>query len=807
MSRQDFKSLFLNAPTGIFCAEWDGTFQQINPALAKLFGYASPTQMKAHISHASGYYRDPHRNEQLRQQLTQQGSLESVESQAIRQGGQIIWIRERLKLLIDPKGSPPYIQGFVEDITTHKQDQLNQIDQRNIQQALLNAIPDSLIRLSPEGEYLDMRVPNLNYSPYFPPHPETWRGRTVRDMLPPELAEKAYDALQRVFISKQPEVLDYEIVMDGKTYYRESRVVPLGEQEILVLVRDVTARKQAELAVHEREAMLRALGDNLPHALIYQFEQSPAHQLHFTHISAGCESVCEEQSQDLMQQPERLFAQILPGDQPQFQAVYQSALKLRQAFIHQCRLQTPSGKLKWIEIRCHPRNFDNGHTLWNGIVFDITDQKMMQKELEVMNANLDLQVEIRTQQLHIAWQFESVLRRIIENVRDTLDEDKILQTAINELGATLGLTYANIGIYNSTQTVVIVKYEYKKLSIPSINSQKDLYLIQQLQKGWSFQFCLLSGSRSSGKWDPNYVYLLCPMLDNQQALGDLMLLKPASLSFTDWEINLVEQIASQCAIALRQARLYQAAQVQVKELEKINTLKDDFVATISHELRTPLSNMRMAIRMLQSSLRHFPVHPKQQQYLNLLDQECDREITLVSDLLNLQNFDARNQRIYPESINFHQWLSRIILPFIDKTNQQNQQLIVEQESHPIIIQTDRIMLERVICELLTNACKYTPSGQQILVSARKEKESHTLLVRVTNTGVELPVDQWDRIFERFYRIPNSDPWKQGGTGLGLALVKQSVAYMKGSIAVESREGSTTFSLCLPLIYSTKQIST
>jgi signal transduction histidine kinase len=98
--------------------------------------------------------------------------------------------------------------------------------------------------------------------------------------------------------------------------------------------------------------------------------------------------------------------------------------------------------------------------------------------------------------------------------------------------------------------------------------------------------------------------------------------------------------------------------------------------------------------------------------------------------------------------------------------------------------------------LLTNACKYTPTQEKIVVTARAAQAR--IEVSVNNTGVEIPASERERIFEKFYRIPSTDPWKQGGTGLGLALVQKRVALLGGTIQLESSANQTCFTVSLPL---------
>ena len=106
------------------------------------------------------------------------------------------------------------------------------------------------------------------------------------------------------------------------------------------------------------------------------------------------------------------------------------------------------------------------------------------------------------------------------------------------------------------------------------------------------------------------------------------------------------------------------------------------------------------------------------------------------------------------------------------------------------------MLKRILLELLDNACKYTPSGETITVAADVVAEK--VRVSVSNSGVEIPAQEGDHLFDKFYRISSNDLYKQGGIGLGLALVKQLVKRLGGTIELENCVGQTTFVMEFPL---------
>lgn len=238
---------------------------------------------------------------------------------------------------------------------------------------------------------------------------------------------------------------------------------------------------------------------------------------------------------------------------------------------------------------------------------------------------------------------------------------------------------------------------------------------------------------------------------------------------------------------------------QVQEHQRLSQLKDDFLSTVSHELRAPMANIKMAIAMLKIAKSDL----ERERYLKILQSECAREMELINDLLDLQRLEA-GARIYsPETIDLQDWLPVLVEPFYERAEAQQQILQVQlPEKLPSLV-SDQPSLERIMVELVNNACKYTPPTGEIKVMA--DWSSTYVELMVQNSGAEIPPADLPRIFEKFYRVPRTDRWKRGGTGLGLALVKKLVEYLGGRIEVKSSAGQTTFIVQLPLRYQVPDI--
>jgi signal transduction histidine kinase len=232
----------------------------------------------------------------------------------------------------------------------------------------------------------------------------------------------------------------------------------------------------------------------------------------------------------------------------------------------------------------------------------------------------------------------------------------------------------------------------------------------------------------------------------------------------------------------------------VAQLEEINELKNDFLNLVSHELRSPLSNIKAIIQILQASTDD----EENQHYLEIMDSECDRELELINDLLDLQRLESSSDSIVtPDALLLEQWLPWVIEPFQIRIQEHQQTLQINLPSNLPPLYSDSTNLERILVELLNNACKYTPAGGEIILNVgRNSSETPSKTMITINNSAEIPVTELPRIFEKFYRLPNADICHEGGSGLGLPIVQKLVEQLQGNIQVESTNGWTIFTLTL-----------
>lgn len=420
------------------------------------------------------------------------------------------------------------------------------------------------------------------------------------------IAKKAYSNIPFIVVSGTlGEELAIETLKRGATDYvlkhRLSRLVP-SVHRALREAEERRERQQVKEKLAQSEAKFRSLIQNSSDIItilgsdgIIQYE------------SPSIEIVLGYKPDDLISK--NAFDLIHPEDVASVLEVFNNLIQKPETVLStEYRFQEQGGSWRFLE--------STGNNLLSepsvaGVIVnsrDITERKQAEKALQQLNTDLDYQVQERTAQLQQALDFEATLKRITDKVRDSLDESQILQTVVQELALVLDIICCDTALYNLVDCTSTICYEYTveddegTLKTPSsigrvvqMADVPDVY--RQLLQGQYFQYCDLT-------LDPirsQVAVLSCPIVDDRGVLGDLWLFNHKNDAFDELELRLVQQVANHCAIAIRQARLYQTATAQVESLEKLNQLKDDFLSTVSHELRTPITNMKMALQMLKVS--------------------------------------------------------------------------------------------------------------------------------------------------------------------------------------------------------------
>lgn len=228
---------------------------------------------------------------------------------------------------------------------------------------------------------------------------------------------------------------------------------------------------------------------------------------------------------------------------------------------------------------------------------------------------------------------------------------------------------------------------------------------------------------------------------------------------------------------------------QIKKLEK---MRSDFVSNVTHELKTPLTS----IMGFTDTLRSGAIVNKdmEKHFLEIIDIETHRLYRLIQDILSLSEIETRKKDIHMQYESVEEILVYVEGLLRPQAEEKGLQLLIEYETMPpYFCNKDRI--SQMFINLIENAIKYTEKGN---VTVRCKYQGEFFILQVIDTGIGIPEESIDRIFERFYRVDKSRSRKAGGTGLGLSIVKHIMMLYNGKVKVESTEGEgTIFTITMP----------
>ena len=231
-------------------------------------------------------------------------------------------------------------------------------------------------------------------------------------------------------------------------------------------------------------------------------------------------------------------------------------------------------------------------------------------------------------------------------------------------------------------------------------------------------------------------------------------------------------------------------------MKVLDESRSEFVSNVSHELKTPMTSMKV----LADSLVGQSGVPEElyQEFMHDITAEIDRENRIITDLLTLVKMDKKTADLQIQHMNINQLLEDILKRLRPIADKRKIDLILDS-FRPVEADVDEIKFTSAISNLVENGIKYNVDEGWVRVSL--DADHKYFYVTVADSGMGIPEDSLDRIFERFYRVDKSHSREIGGTGLGLAITRSTIAMHHGVIKVFSREGEgTTFSVRIPLSY-------
>lgn len=245
--------------------------------------------------------------------------------------------------------------------------------------------------------------------------------------------------------------------------------------------------------------------------------------------------------------------------------------------------------------------------------------------------------------------------------------------------------------------------------------------------------------------------------------------------------------------------LSEAYNRMVKRMRVQEDSRQEFVSNVSHELKTPLTSMKVLADSLvaQAELGEVP-NELYKEFMVDIAEEIDRENKIITDLLSLVKMDKKSSDINIKETNINDLVELILKRLRPIAAKQNVELVLESFT-PILAEVDETKLTLALSNLVENGIKYNKENGWVHVSLNVD--NNFFYVKVEDSGMGIPEDDQEHIFERFYRVDKSHSREIGGTGLGLAITRSAILMHHGAVRVYSKEGEgTTFTVRIPLKY-------
>ena len=221
---------------------------------------------------------------------------------------------------------------------------------------------------------------------------------------------------------------------------------------------------------------------------------------------------------------------------------------------------------------------------------------------------------------------------------------------------------------------------------------------------------------------------------------------------------------------------------------------EDFISTVSHELRTPLTSIRGFSQTMLASWDKLDDDSKKK-FLKIIEEQSNRLINLVENMLSVTKLQSARDTIILKEINIKPVIETIVWIVKSQYNSRNFKIDINPNTSPILVDKDKF--QQIMTNLVENAAKYSDENSTITVTTNSCNNCEFVSIKVTDKGLGIKEEDYDKIFNKFSRIDNPLTRKVQGSGLGLYITKNLVEKMGGKISVSSKDNLTTFEILLP----------
>ncbi len=848
-SEQKYRELVDLIPLGILEFDLEGKITYLNPTGLEMIGYSIEDVEKG-LSIFSLVPRDEHHKVIERVSKLHQGSaVEGGEYNALRKNGNVFPVM-LYSYPIFSEGKVVGARGLAFDLSRTKkiEDQLKEILTRY--EVMLKSLPDLIFRFDNEGRFIDYHATSPEKLAL---SPEDFIGKRIMDVaLPDELKKNGLKKIRETLATGQIIVDEYMIQGPRGPEYFESRYIPIGHDEVLDIIRDITDRVVAEQSLRESEKRFRDLYENIP---IGMYRSTPDGEMLLAN-PALLKLIGVDSLEELNR---RGFLRISGEVGYQRTAFVREIEKDGMVRGFESTISLQDGRE--VHIRENARKIidPSGNVYYEGSVEDITEVKDAREMIRQIEAEKAIVLESMTEMfalftpdLRIKWVNRAYADKLgvdqsamvgakcfdfWHDRQEACEGCPVMKAAetgkpqADEIRTPDG-RYWNIRgypIYDESGELIGLS-EFCEEITDRKESEEALKLTQtSVDQNADPAFWI---SRSGGLIYVNDA--ACRALGYsreellQMSVCDIDPLFPAERWESHWEdvrrkkkftmesvhrakdghefpvelmINYLEFDGKEfnCAFArdITERKKYEERLRNAKEkAEEANKIKSEFISNISHEIRTPLNSIIGFSEMLTNHI----TEPRLKEYAGSIRSAGNALLMLINDILDLSKIEAGKIRINLEPLDVRALITEISHVFAVKVAKKNLDFVVDvHDDVPKSLMLDKVRIRQVLFNLIGNAVKFTARGYIRLVVRTDRQNAGKGLTNISmcieDSGIGIPRSDQQKIFDPFVQL-DEDGGKPGeGTGLGLSITKRLVDMMAGSISLNSEPGKGS-SFCI-----------
>ncbi len=427
--------------------------------------------------------------------------------------------------------------------------------------------------------------------------------------------------------------------------------------------------------------------------------------------------------------------------------------------------------------------------------------RAMAERIEGLEKILDFGLEIQKHQ-----DLRELLQRVVDLISEEFGFDRVILRLLNERTRSFE-TRAFTGVPDEAQAALrnhrMPAAEFEALCDPRCRVGKS-YFVRRTDADAGTDADNEPAIVLADEWSA-IERVIVPLVDEGRNLtvGYVTVESPRQSGYSIVEtIDRLQAIASLVVVAIRNATFYREVREKNEKLRQyaeklagLNRLKSNFVATVSHEFRTPLTSIRAYCETLLKNVDQ--VDPTiLREFLTVIDEESDRLMKLIEDILDFSRMETGAMRFERTPCDVGEAIETAIAELERNFQRKSIHLHRVLPDRPVKLRAESELIGQMMVNLLHNAAKFTPEGGNVWV--RVEDESVSVRIIVEDDGPGIPPDQVDEIFERFHQADASSTREHGGTGIGLAIVRNVVDWHDGKVWVESTPGhGARFVVVLP----------